>query len=112
MEKGTEHGHTLLARPQLVPRYNGAGDRTTKEVATLREASVDYDTRRSNSQRHEGYQAGNLEALITIYTRNEIAEELQKSKTLRQKVPERTTNKFFSAGVLSTVRKTIHYLCE
>ena len=43
MGRGTDHGSTLLARPELVPRNNEAGNRTTKKSLGLRVASVESD---------------------------------------------------------------------
>ena len=55
MGREADCGHTLLARQELVPRNNEAGNRTIKEVPALKVASVECDVRRDNPQSHEGY---------------------------------------------------------
>ena len=55
MGRSTDHGHTLLSRPQLVSSNNEAGNQMTKEVPALRAASVECDIRGSNPQNHEGH---------------------------------------------------------
>ena len=46
--RGTDHGHTLLARPVVVPKSNETGNRITKEVPALRIATVECNIRGSN----------------------------------------------------------------
>ena len=75
MGKRNDHGHILLARPDLVLRRNETGKRTTKEVPAIRVAFVECNIRGSNPQSHGGYQADCLGALIKISARNGIAEE-------------------------------------
>ena len=53
MGKGIDHGHIIFARPKLVPGNNGTVNRTTKEVPTIRVASMECDIRRSNLQSHD-----------------------------------------------------------
>ena len=73
MGRGNHNGHTLFTRPELVPRNNETGNRSTKEVPAIRVASVEYGIKGTNPQSHDGYQADYLEAVITICARNGIA---------------------------------------
>ena len=75
MGRRADPGHSLLGRPELVPRNKEAVTSTTKEVLALKVVSLECDIRRNNPQSHEGYQANCLEAVITISVRNGIAEE-------------------------------------
>ena len=46
--KGTNHSLTLLARPELVPRYNDTVNRISKEVSACRKTSMECHHRESN----------------------------------------------------------------
>ena len=101
VERGTNHGQTLLARPEVVPRDNEAGNRNTKEVPTLRIAPVKCSNRGGIPQGHEGYQADYLEAIITVCSGMQFCITLQgKSQTLRLRVPEIITSKCLSRSTM------------
>ena len=67
--------------PELVPRDNEAGNRTTKKVPALRMDPVECGNRGGSPQGQKGYQADCLEVLITICYRNGIAEETTRKIT-------------------------------
>ena len=91
MGRGTDNGHTLFARPELVPRNSEIVNRTFKKVLALRVASLECGTREAISKVIKNIkltaQKLSLQSVPGI--------ELQKNhkENHRLMVPERTTNK-------------------
>ena len=104
-----DHGHALLARPQLVSRNNVASNRTIKPLSALRVASVECNNRRFTLKSHERLPADSLEVLITICIGSGIMETIARNvRGYWTKGTSRTTNGCLNNGVLSPVGKGDH----
>ena len=85
---GLNHGHTILARSEFVPRDNVVGGRATKVLSALSVGSVESSDLGSNPEGHERYQIDYLEAHVDICIRNGIAEETMRKVTWTKSIKE------------------------
>ena len=78
MTRGPDHGHTPLARSELVLRDHTSNDRATKSFSAISVAPMDPNNQGNNSKGHEKHRIDCLKAHITICAWNGIRDEISR----------------------------------